>query len=419
MLEARLESSQNECEDLEERVTEARKNQRREAIERINRSRKRLQELSAEHDAAMAELSDRRAALRNSPLDVIPSDRIEDKVRSDIERLEEIKLETQSIKPPWLAAVFLVLSIAIALAGNYFVEINSLYFVLGSVATAIAGIVFLLINGRKRSRSFSAKKEKEELLRKYHARSSSDISRLLEKYHVLEEECATAEERESASRSAYEEARDKQEKLEESAISDLNLTEGNSEASRLGRALASARTATESLSRQIAEINGRLAVMSDPLVISSDLKSMQEEYSEIESEFEAISLAVNVLREADEEMQSRFSPELGALAAEYMSKVTGGRYSDILIGRDFSTMAKTSGDTVARESGYLSAGTMDLLYLAVRLAVCELAMPEDVSCPLIIDDALVNLDDVRYDQAMELLSDIAKNRQVILFTCRK
>jgi uncharacterized protein YhaN len=46
-------------------------------------------------------------------------------------------------------------------------------------------------------------------------------------------------------------------------------------------------------------------------------------------------------------------------------------------------------------------------------------MPEDVSCPLIIDDALVNLDDVRYDQAMELLSDIAKNRQVILFTCRK
>jgi uncharacterized protein YhaN len=87
---------------------------------------------------------------------------------------------------------------------------------------------------------------------------------------------------------------------------------------------------------------------------------MREEYSEIESEFEAISLAVNVLREADEEMQSRFSPELGALAAEYMSKVTGGRYSDILIGRDFSTMAKTSGDTVARESGYLSAGTMDL-----------------------------------------------------------
>ena len=311
------------------------------------------------------------------------------------------------------------MSIAIALAGNYFAEINSLYFVLGSVATAIAGIVFLLINGRKRSRSFSAKKEKEELLRKYHARSSSDISRLLEKYHVLEEECAAAEERESASRSAYEEARDKQEKLEESAISDLNLTEGNTEASRLGRALASARTATESLSRQIAEINGRLAVMSDPLVISSDLKSMQEEYSEIESEFEAISLAVNVLREADEEMQSRFSPELGALAAEYMSKVTGGRYSDILIGRDFSTMAKTSGDTVARESGYLSAGTMDLLYLAVRLAVCELAMPEDVSCPLIIDDALVNLDDVRYDQAMELLSDIAKNRQVILFTCRK
>jgi uncharacterized protein YhaN len=38
---------------------------------------------------------------------------------------------------------------------------------------------------------------------------------------------------------------------------------------------------------------------------------------------------------------------------------------------------------------------------------------------LIIDDALVNLDETRLDQAMHLLREIAKKRQVILFTCRK
>ena len=38
---------------------------------------------------------------------------------------------------------------------------------------------------------------------------------------------------------------------------------------------------------------------------------------------------------------------------------------------------------------------------------------------MIIDDALVNLDETRFDQAMQLLREIAKKRQVILFTCRK
>ena len=74
---------------------------------------------------------------------------------------------------------------------------------------------------------------------------------------------------------------------------------------------------------------------------------------------------------------------------------------------------------VAREAEYLSAGTLDLMYLAVRLAVCALAMPEGESCPLIIDDALVNFDEQRTKQAMRLLRQIAKERQVILFTCHE
>ena len=102
-----------------------------------------------------------------------------------------------------------------------------------------------------------------------------------------------------------------------------------------------------------------------------------------------------------------------------MSFVTGGRYEGVLLNRDFSAMAKTTDDTVARKSEYLSAGTVDLLYLAVRLAVCELALPDGETCPLIIDDALVNMDETRYAQALKLLGEIAKERQVILFTCRR
>ena len=74
---------------------------------------------------------------------------------------------------------------------------------------------------------------------------------------------------------------------------------------------------------------------------------------------------------------------------------------------------------MARDAEYLSAGTMDLMYLAVRLAVCELALPDSEPCPLIIDDALVNLDNTRLSQAMTLLRKLALDRQIILFTCRQ
>ena len=102
-----------------------------------------------------------------------------------------------------------------------------------------------------------------------------------------------------------------------------------------------------------------------------------------------------------------------------MSAVTGGRYSDVLINRDFTAKARTKDDVVAHEAEYLSAGTLDIMYLAVRLAVCELALPEGETCPLIIDDALVNLDETRLEQAMALLREIAKERQIILFSCRR
>ena len=47
------------------------------------------------------------------------------------------------------------------------------------------------------------------------------------------------------------------------------------------------------------------------------------------------------------------------------------------------------------------------------------ALPEGETCPLIIDDALVNLDETRLEQAMALLREIAKERQIILFSCRR
>ena len=202
-------------------------------------------------------------------------------------------------------------------------------------------------------------------------------------------------------------------------FNELDFAGGDTEAARLSRMLHTARQEASALAAKISGLNGRLSAMGDPMVVASSLRDKQAQYQMIQSEYDAITLAQELLREADQEIQSRFSPALSGLAAKYMNEMTGGRYEDVLVGQDFSARTRVQGDTVARDAEFLSAGTADLMYLAVRLAVCELALPEGEPCPLILDDALVNLDETREAQAMNLLKRIALKRQVILFTCRK
>ena len=64
-----------------------------------------------------------------------------------------------------------------------------------------------------------------------------------------------------------------------------------------------------------------------------------------------------------------------------------------------------------------SRGTVDQLYLAVRLAVCELALPAEEPAPLVLDDALSDFDDARMALALECLEQYAGERQILLFTC--
>ena len=60
---------------------------------------------------------------------------------------------------------------------------------------------------------------------------------------------------------------------------------------------------------------------------------------------------------------------------------------------------------------------MDQLYLAVRLAVCQLALPGEDPAPLVLDDALSDFDDSRMALALNCLRDLSRERQVLLFTC--
>ena len=415
-LEEQLSARQRDCARLEAAMTESRKQQRRRALENLNRGRQLLKQSSEAHDEALASLSKSREELAAGRFGGQKPQELEGQIQADLKTLKRLKTEGAAEKPIW--PPLLLILITLVCAGLYTL-LQNLWLLLPSVLALAAAVVMIVRLSGARRAAEAARSERNQLLKKYRARSEKDILQQWGDYQAQLYELTQAEQRELESRELYEQARQDLQELEDEAIAALDFGSGDSEAARLGRELAAARDEAERLSARIVSLNGRLSVLGDPLVLSSDLEQMEAAYAEISAEYDALTLAIETLRAADQELQSRFSPALGRVASEYMAKVTGGRYADVLIDRDFSARTRTQDDSVARESEYLSAGTLDLMYLAVRLAVCELAMPAGEPCPLIIDDALVNLDETRLDQAMQLLREIAKKRQVILFTCRK
>ena len=416
-MESRLAEARQECGSLEQQVTEARRRQRADALNRLRDGRTLVQERSDSHDAALAEVSRAKEALRRSEF----GDRTGEELRSEIEA-DRKTLESLADKEPvgrsGLFPAILCSFLAILTAAFYGASSN-IALILAAAVCCIFAILFFLRYSRIHQESQAVSTERDLILRKYKISVPDDLDAILEKHLAMEESIRLAAAEEQRSRERLENAERQLHTLEESAVSELDFTGGDSEAARLSRLLQQRRNEAAELSAKISGLNGRLSALGDPLVLASSISFLQERCDTIQAEYEAITLASELLRDADIEIKSRFSPELSKLAAEYMSEMTGGRYEDILIGSDFSAKARAVDDTEAHAAEYLSAGTMDLLYLAVRLAVCELALPLGEPCPLILDDILVNLDNTRYEQAMNLLKKLALRRQVILFTCRR
>ena len=164
-------------------------------------------------------------------------------------------------------------------------------------------------------------------------------------------------------------------------------------------------------------LTGQLHAVGDPVALRSEDARLEEEVAALEGEYESIRLAMDALESANATLQNRFSPELGRRAAEIFSALTDGKYSGVVLDRAFHLSAEQAGDSVYRPSALLSAGAADQLYLAVRLAICDLVLPGEDPAPIVLDDALASFDNDRCAAALRWLKEEGKRRQILLFTC--
>lgn len=172
------------------------------------------------------------------------------------------------------------------------------------------------------------------------------------------------------------------------------------------------------LQQQIAQVQGRLDAGRDTQALGDQISRLEEELVRQQAEYDALRLSLDALQAANTTLQNRFSPELGRRAAEIFANMTGSTWSHILLDRDFHLSAESGSDPTRRSVQLLSAGTADQLYLAVRLAICEMILPPEQNPPLILDDALLTFDDARLSTTLNYLTQLGAQRQILLFTCQ-
>ena len=183
--------------------------------------------------------------------------------------------------------------------------------------------------------------------------------------------------------------------------------------------LANTQDQLRELDRTVHTAQGRLEAMGDRAELSVALAEKTARRDTLQAEYDAIALAMEVLASANASLQTRFSPALGKRAAEVFTKLTSGKYNKVLLDRDMIPSAQSADQLLPHSAAFLSQGTADQLYLAVRLAICDLVLPPEKAVPIVLDDALVTFDDRRLAAALDCLTELSRTRQILLFTCQR
>lgn len=166
---------------------------------------------------------------------------------------------------------------------------------------------------------------------------------------------------------------------------------------------------------RLGQCMGQMESVGQQTVLEARLEAVRQRIGQLEDTYAAATLALENLQQARTELQRRFAPKITQHAQNIMDRLTDGRYDRLQLDQDLSLHAAARSEDTMRTILWRSDGTVDQLYLALRLAVADALLP---GAPLVLDDALVRFDDRRLRSAMEVLREEAENRQVILFTCQ-
>jgi uncharacterized protein YhaN len=187
--------------------------------------------------------------------------------------------------------------------------------------------------------------------------------------------------------------------------------------------LREARALAEELMLREQELSGeldRLAIARTVGDVEGELRAVEDELTAVRRERDRLALAATIVRRAEREVRERYAPAWLQAASRYLEAITHGRYTGIAIvetpaGEPVLEVTRSGEAIPLRVGPPLSRGTLEQIYVAVRLALVD-AIDAESRLPLFLDELFAHWDAHRLDALVRVLGGV-EGRQVVVSTC--
>lgn len=142
-----------------------------------------------------------------------------------------------------------------------------------------------------------------------------------------------------------------------------------------------------------------------------EINKLKEQIASNNVENAALDLAIRTIQDLSEEIYDSFGSVLNEQVSALVRRITNDKYTEVRIDDQLKVMVKSGNSYISMD--YLSTGTIEQIYLALRLSIANVLIAEDL--PIIIDDIFVTYDYQRLYDTLSCLNEYL-NRQIILFT---
>lgn len=182
--------------------------------------------------------------------------------------------------------------------------------------------------------------------------------------------------------------------------------------------------ANRSLAERVTELERFIAEKKaktlSPADIESRLAEVRRRIEELNFKHDAYLLAYDSLQKAGSQLRNRLAPGLSEMSGSLMDGLTEGKYKSIGVSDNLEmtyTFEDENGAVNTKTIETVSAGTKDIAYISLRLALASLLGKSEKMLPVVFDEAFSRLDKGRLAKMLEMLNNYAdKGAQVLIMS---
>lgn len=153
-------------------------------------------------------------------------------------------------------------------------------------------------------------------------------------------------------------------------------------------------------------------------IIDEEIEELIYKKACLESLDFSLRTALETLIEASTEIQKDYIPILNSKMSSIIDRMSNGRYYNLKADDKLSIRTESPETGKVTSAHILSGGTIDQIYLSLRLSMAEIIENSGEKMPFIMDEVFAQYDDTRTANSLRLLEELSEERQIILFTCK-